>query len=169
MILFFLLKCAISFFPYREVDLLLQEGVTYHIFSRILTKGRRNWANIASQHLLPKILARFAVATNMLAKRKIPQNVAPTFINMLINVGQLWATLLASFASCFDLLYLPTFWTTFSSLESFLYVIRIFISFLNVVPPFLIKQQQSPLLNLFYIFKCWLKCWPKCLLDLHRP
>ena len=50
-------------------------------------KGVANRANIAHRHLLPKMLVRFAVATNILAKGKIPQNVAPTFINMLINVG----------------------------------------------------------------------------------
>ena len=82
-------------------------------------------ANIARQHLLSKMLARFAVATNMLAKGKIPQNVAPTFINMLINVAQHWQ----AFASFFDLLYLPKFWTTFFSIFGIFYVFRIFISF----------------------------------------
>ena len=63
----------------------------YRFFAKIKVGANRAniLANIARQHLLPKMLARFAVATNMLPKGKIPQNVALTFINMLINVGQL--------------------------------------------------------------------------------
>ena len=117
-------------------------------------KGGANRANIlvniARQHLLLKMLSRFAVATNMLAKGKIPQNVAPTFINI-------WTTLFASFASCFNLLY-PNILDDIFNLWSFFYVIRIFISFSNVFPPFLIKQQQS----LFLIIRL---CFEKSLHD----
>ena len=51
-------------------------------------KAGANRGNISAkfvcQHLLPQMLSQFAVTTNMLVKEKIPQNVVPTFINLLI-------------------------------------------------------------------------------------
>ena len=39
-------------------------------------------------NMLAKILARFAVGTNMLGKKKNVEKCWPTFIKLLINVGQ---------------------------------------------------------------------------------
>ena len=72
------------------------------------------------------------------------------------NPSKCWPTLSSTVGQFCKLLRFPM---PANILDNFFNLWNLFIRHSNfyVFPQFLIKQQQSPLLNLFYF-----KCWPKC-------
>ena len=97
--------------------------------AKVNVKSRRKSSQhfIARQHLLLQMLSRFAVATNMLAKEKIPQNVAPTLGHI---VGQFCKFFSICYTNILDYIF-------FLYLESFMSFEFLFHFISNVFLPFL--------------------------------